>query len=58
MGDDRERDRNNVTRRGIVKEKVASKFFMEFALKERSYPKKKIGDTFKHASKKKYISKC
>jgi hypothetical protein len=41
MGDDREGDRNNVRRRGIVKEKVASKFFVEFTLKERTYPKKK-----------------
>lgn len=51
MGDDREEDRNNVRRRGTVKEKVASKFFLEFALKERIYPKK-IGETLKHASKK------
>jgi hypothetical protein len=39
MGDDREGDRNNV-RRGIVKMKLASKFSVEFTLKERTYPKK------------------
>lgn len=52
MGDDREEDKNNVRRRGIVKDKVASKFFLEFTVKEGIYPKKKIGETFKHAPQK------
>jgi hypothetical protein len=40
MGDNREGGRNNVRRRGIVKEKVENKFFLEFILQERNYTKK------------------